>query len=290
LTGITVTNSGSGYSNPTVSITGGGGSGATATATVGVIDTSKQFTGQRLDSTDLYYYNARYYDPTIGRFISPDTVVQNSANPQTLNRYCYCLNNPLKYTDPTGHSYKDPYVGWILGPNETPPNDLPCGYGIPFVEPSILPLEENQYVIVWGYEDSISTPLLNIGYYHAEMIVFDNKGNFSRIEVWGGSIGIGVSIFANVLDPGDRVKYKDGQWDFSLSLDLGLISEGAKFSASLGTNEPSTSGIGYNNSENLYLGINASLGVQISRVSLTPLTFDEANKRARKENYPWYAN
>jgi len=107
LTGITVTNSGSGYSNPTVSITGGGGSGATATATVGVVDTSKQFTGQRLDSTDLYYYNARYYDPTIGRFISPDIVVQNSANPQTLNRYCYCLNNPLKYTDPTGHFNDD---------------------------------------------------------------------------------------------------------------------------------------------------------------------------------------
>jgi RHS repeat-associated protein len=60
------------------------------------------FTGQRLDGTGLYYYNARYYDPTIGRFISPDTVVQSPANPQTLNRYSYCLNNPLKYTDPSG--------------------------------------------------------------------------------------------------------------------------------------------------------------------------------------------
>jgi RHS repeat-associated protein len=61
------------------------------------------FTGQRLDSTGLYYYNARYYDPTIGRFISADTIVSHPANPQSFNRYTYCLNNPMKYTDPSGH-------------------------------------------------------------------------------------------------------------------------------------------------------------------------------------------
>ena len=63
----------------------------------------QQFTGQRLDSTGLYYYGARYYDPHIGRFISPDTIVPQPFNPQSLNRYSYCLNNPLKYIDPTGH-------------------------------------------------------------------------------------------------------------------------------------------------------------------------------------------
>jgi len=67
------------------------------------IPTDKLFTGQRLDSTGLYYYNARYYDPTIGRFISPDTMIPNPANPQCYNRYSYCLNNPLIYIDPSGH-------------------------------------------------------------------------------------------------------------------------------------------------------------------------------------------
>jgi len=68
----------------------------------GNVPTDRKFTGQRLDGTGLYYYGARYYDPVIGRFISADTVVQSFANPQTLNRYSYVLNNPLRYVDPTG--------------------------------------------------------------------------------------------------------------------------------------------------------------------------------------------
>ncbi len=70
----------------------------------GAIESNYKFTDQELDpETGLYYYGARYYDPTIGRFISPDTVVPNFRNPQSFNRYSYCGNNPLIYTDPSGH-------------------------------------------------------------------------------------------------------------------------------------------------------------------------------------------
>jgi RHS repeat-associated protein len=68
------------------------------------------FRSQRLDGTGLYYYNARYYDAGMGRFISPDTIIPNPANPQSFNRYSYCLNNPLKYTDPSGRKV---YLGGI---------------------------------------------------------------------------------------------------------------------------------------------------------------------------------
>lgn len=62
------------------------------------------FTGQRRDpSTGLMDYRARYYDPAVGRFISPDTIVPGLGNPQNLNRYSYVLNNPATLTDPTGH-------------------------------------------------------------------------------------------------------------------------------------------------------------------------------------------
>jgi hypothetical protein len=46
---------------------------------------------------------ARWYDPTLGRFISPDTIVPNPQNPQSFNRYSYVLNRPTVFTDPTGH-------------------------------------------------------------------------------------------------------------------------------------------------------------------------------------------
>ena len=62
------------------------------------------FAGQRRDaSAGLMYYGARYYDAGLGRFISADTIVPSAGNPQSLNRYAYVYNNPLRYIDPTGH-------------------------------------------------------------------------------------------------------------------------------------------------------------------------------------------
>ena len=62
------------------------------------------YTGQEKDTeTNLNYYNARYYSSDMRRFTQPDTIIQDAYSPQTLNRYSYVLNNPLKYTDPTGH-------------------------------------------------------------------------------------------------------------------------------------------------------------------------------------------
>ena len=47
--------------------------------------------------------NGRVYDPVVGRFLSPDPVVQTEGGSQSMNAYSYALNNPLKYTDPTGY-------------------------------------------------------------------------------------------------------------------------------------------------------------------------------------------
>jgi RHS repeat-associated protein len=65
--------------------------------------TTLNYTGQKLDATGLLFYNARYYDPTIAKFVSADSIVPDAKNSQSYNRYAYVLGNPTNYKDPTGH-------------------------------------------------------------------------------------------------------------------------------------------------------------------------------------------
>ena len=60
--------------------------------------------GQYDQSSSLYYLNARYYDPQLGRFLSPDNQVGNKVfGIDAFNRYAYSGNNPVDYNDPSGH-------------------------------------------------------------------------------------------------------------------------------------------------------------------------------------------
>ena len=57
------------------------------------------------DEVRLYYLNARFYDAKIARFMQEDTYLGSKADPLSLNLYTYCRNNPLMYTDRSGHAY-----------------------------------------------------------------------------------------------------------------------------------------------------------------------------------------
>jgi len=61
------------------------------------------FTGQRQEGFGLIDYGGRFYDPILGRFISPDPIIPGVGNPQVLNHYSYVKNNPIRYTDPKGN-------------------------------------------------------------------------------------------------------------------------------------------------------------------------------------------
>lgn len=64
------------------------------------------YTGhEHLRQFGLVNMNGRMYDPVQGRMLSPDNYVQQPDNTQSYNRYSYCINNPLKYTDPTGEIF-----------------------------------------------------------------------------------------------------------------------------------------------------------------------------------------
>jgi RHS repeat-associated protein len=82
-----------------------------STRSLGLDLVTRKFTGQELDEeTGLVYFGARYYDPQLMRFVTPDSALPGGGgNPQGFNRYAYAFDNPVKYRDPSGH---DPEPAW----------------------------------------------------------------------------------------------------------------------------------------------------------------------------------
>jgi len=68
-----------------------------------------RYRGYRYDAeTGMYYLQSRYYEPELGRFISPDSIEDTGYRPWGKNKFAYCNNNPVMYIDPTGH------LAWIF--------------------------------------------------------------------------------------------------------------------------------------------------------------------------------
>ena len=79
----------------------------------------------------LINMNGRMYDPVMSCFLSVDSYVQDPENPQNFNRYAYCLNNPLRYVDPSGEflAWSINQNGFSIGLNFTPAG-VPLGLGV----------------------------------------------------------------------------------------------------------------------------------------------------------------
>ena len=94
---------------------------------------------EHYDEFDLINMNGRLYDPILGRMLSPDIAIQDLYNQQAYNRYSYCLNNPLRFTDPSGYFVENPpYYFMLLNPDKTL---LKYYYG---VEPSTVEYNTNE--------------------------------------------------------------------------------------------------------------------------------------------------
>jgi RHS repeat-associated protein len=121
--------------------------------------TSKGFSGQYADAfSGLDYYNARYYQPAVGVFLSADS---KEGNQQGMNPYMYVGGNPQTYNDPTGEFYAPPPQG-----NGSPPptcvqlNDCWSGSGGNPPTPPPLPpdppatVHSNPKIVLSGGETS----------------------------------------------------------------------------------------------------------------------------------------
>jgi RHS repeat-associated protein len=72
------------------------------------------YTGQeQMAGFALINLNGRMYDPYLQRFLSPDNEIQSPGDAQSYNRYTYCMNNPLLYTDPSGYTWFTHLGGWV---------------------------------------------------------------------------------------------------------------------------------------------------------------------------------
>jgi RHS repeat-associated protein len=83
-------------------------SGDLSAWSVSVTETDFGYTGQRaVAGFGLMDYRARFYSSYLNRWTQPDTIIPSYSNPQSLNRYSYVYNSPVKYTDPDGHNPYD---------------------------------------------------------------------------------------------------------------------------------------------------------------------------------------
>jgi RHS repeat-associated protein len=81
--------------------------------TSGTTPTDYRFTGQmEVASIGLYFYNARWYDASLARFVQADTIIPDPGDAIAYDRFAYSRNSPVRYTDPSGHCPEGDEVCW----------------------------------------------------------------------------------------------------------------------------------------------------------------------------------
>ena len=139
----------------------------------------------------MYFYQARYYDGALGRFIQADSIVPDFTDPQALNRYSYVLNNSLKYTDPSGHAHYNPG-----DPSYSTHPKVCYGYSYPQVEtqPTSVsnPYAELQPEVDTGNEfiNFLVSPWLTPGFPRVQVKPWENSIYRGRISFWFADIEI----------------------------------------------------------------------------------------------------
>jgi RHS repeat-associated protein len=180
------------------------------------IITDRLFTSQQaIASLGLYNYKARYYSPTLGRFLSADTLTP--GGPEGLNRYAYVGNDPINFSDPSGHMPADEECGVMYckqTKSEVDPPYIPLPSAPPSSEVSSNPPNNNPPIItsdpfspeVKIYLDGIFNPYIGPGYTSGQRSIDLTQwmGIYDLYE----SEEIDIDYFASHRKP-NPLKYED---------------------------------------------------------------------------------
>ncbi len=219
------------------------------------------FTGhEHLDFFDMINMNGRMYDPMLGRFMSPDPNIQSPDYTQSLNRYSYCLNNPLSLLDPSGYSWLGKHWKNLVA-------------GVVGVVASILPGGQTFGAVliagaIGGAASGITYAMLNGA----------NFGNYIKAGLGGalsGFIGgvagaVGGKVVSNTLNNNPWASIKWGIANLAISQitpEISIIkgsgwnvsiSPVAMFTSFMGTDNPSVK-----NGKNFRLGAGVSVSKKL---------------------------
>lgn len=159
-------------------------------------------THEHVDEFTLINMNGRMYDPLLGRFLSPDNIVQSSENTQSYNRYSYCLNNPLKYTDPSGWEYISPYFLGYPYHKDYDNNS----YGTPLANAAAnvaytAPLQGYNQWTSWGYNGDWMAGSTEQAELHQYLAGWEYQSTITRLDNYFGA-GYGEKAYSHVANGG----------------------------------------------------------------------------------------
>ena len=195
----------------------------------GTLPTDFAFTGQRVEAgLGLLDYRARFYAPVLGRFVSADTLVPNPGNPQDLNRYAYVRNNPLRYTDPTGHyilleddfGVRVTQKGMVQvvhgGSHFANPVEVALANAILSGEPRHLEAIPSD-VQSWALQHSLDHVASELGYGGSASaggdLLLDPMVTFGLAFGMVKAAERGEIFPAETIPPGERLEYTETPWD-----------------------------------------------------------------------------
>jgi len=182
------------------------------------------FTGhEHLQTVGFIHMNGRLYDPALHRFLQPDNYVQDPFNTQNFNRYGYCLNNPLLYTDPNGEFFwAAVIIGAIIGASSyavsAAINDSWSwgSFGLSVLGGAVggaitVALGSTAVLTAESIANGIATGAVSSMLPSVNFPIGDWNISLSMAVAFGNASGIGANF---------AVGYNDGNWGFSAGVGI----------------------------------------------------------------------